>query len=37
MKIEQRALIEGFFSVIDSLTVRQKYYNEIGEMLKNAG
>lgn len=37
MKIEQRARIDGFVSVIDALTVRQKYYNEIGEMLKNAG
>ena len=37
VKIEQRARIDGFVSVIDALTVRQKYYNEIGEMLKNAG
>ena len=37
VKIEQRARIDGFVSVIDALTVRQKYYNEIGEMLQNAG
>ena len=35
--VPQRARIDGFVSVIDALTVRQKYYNEIGEMLKNAG
>ena len=37
VKIEQRARIDGFVSVLDALPVRQKYYNEIGEMLKNAG
>lgn len=37
VKIEQRARIDGFVSVIDAMTVRQKYYGEIGEMLKNAG
>lgn len=36
VKIEQRARIDGFVSVIDAMTVRQKYYNEIGIMLKNA-
>lgn len=35
VKIEQRARIDGFVSVIDAMTVRQKYYNEIGEILKN--
>lgn len=35
VKIEQRARIDGFVSVMDAMTVRQKYYNEIGEMLKN--
>lgn len=35
VKIEQRAHIDGFVSVIDAMTVRQKYYNEIGELLKN--
>lgn len=35
IKIEQRARIDGFVSVIDAMTVRQKYYNEIGELLKN--
>lgn len=37
VKIEQRDRIDGFVSVIDAMTVRQKYYNEIGVMLKNAG
>ena len=37
VKIEQRARIDGFVSVIDAMTVRQKYYGETGEMLKNAG
>jgi len=36
IKIEQRAHIDGFVSVIDAMTVRQKYYTEIGELLKNA-
>ena len=36
IKIEQRAHIDGFVSVIDARTVRQKDYNEIGELLKNA-
>ena len=36
IKIEQRARIDGFVSVIDAMTVRQKYYTEIGELLKNA-
>jgi phage terminase large subunit-like protein len=35
VKIEQRSRIDGFVSVIDAMTVRQKYYGEIGEMLKN--
>ena len=37
VKIEQRARIDGFVSVIDALTVRQKYFCEVGEMLKNTG
>lgn len=37
VKIEQRSRIDGFVSVIDALTVRQKYYTEIGELLKNVG
>ena len=36
IKIEQRAHIDGFVSVIDAMTVRQKYYAEYGELLKNA-
>lgn len=35
VKIEQRAHIDGFVSVIDALTVRQKWYAEYGELLKN--
>lgn len=36
VKIEERSRIDGFVSVIDALTVRHKYYSEIGEMLSNA-
>lgn len=36
VKIEQRSRIDGFVANIDAMTVRQKYYNEIGELLKNA-
>lgn len=35
VKIERRAHIDGFVSVIDAMTVRQKYYDEVGELLKN--
>lgn len=35
VKIEQRAHIDGFVSVIDAMTVRQKWYAEIGQLLKN--
>lgn len=35
IKIEQRAHIDGFVSVIDAMTVRQKYNAELGELLKN--
>lgn len=35
VKIEQRAHIDGAVSVLDAWTVRQKWFNEIGEMLKN--
>ena len=37
VKIEQRSRIDGFVSVIDAMTVRQKYFAEIGEMLQNVG
>ena len=37
VKIEQRARIDGFVSVIDAMTMRAKYFPEIGELLKNAG
>lgn len=36
VKIEERAHIDGFVAVIDALTVRQKWYNQIGEQLRNA-
>lgn len=35
VKIEPRAHIDGFVSVIDALTVRSKYYAQIGKQLKN--
>jgi len=35
VKIEQRARIDGFVSVIDAWTVRQKYFQEIGALLNN--
>lgn len=36
VKIDQRAHIDGFVSVIDAMTVRQKWYADIGELLKNS-
>lgn len=36
VKLEVRSHIDGFVSIIDAMTVRQKYYAEIGELLKNA-
>lgn len=36
VKIDQHAHIDGFVSLIDAMTVRQKYYPEVGELLKNA-
>ena len=35
VKIEQRCHIDGFVAVIDALTVRQKWYDQIGEQLAN--
>jgi phage terminase large subunit-like protein len=35
VKIEQRAKIDGFVAVICGMTVRQKYWNEIGDYLTN--
>lgn len=35
VKIDQRTHIDGFVAVIDALTVRQKWYDQIGEQLKN--
>ena len=36
VKIDQRCHIDGFVAVADALTVRQKWYDQIGEQLKNA-
>ena len=36
VKIDQRCHIDGFVAVADALTVRQKYFDHIGEQLKNA-
>jgi phage terminase large subunit-like protein len=35
VKIDQRCHIDGFVAVIDALTVRQKWYDQIGAQLKN--
>jgi len=35
VKIDERAHIDGFVAVIDALTVRQKWHEQIGEQLKN--
>ena len=35
VKIDVRTHIDGFVAVIDALTVRQKWYDQIGEQLKN--
>lgn len=35
VKIDQRCHIDGFVAVIDALTVRQKWYDQIGGKLKN--
>ena len=35
VKIDPRCHIDGFVAVIDALTVRQKWYETIGEQLKN--
>ncbi len=35
VKIDPRCHIDGFVAVIDALTVRQKWYEQIGERLKN--
>ena len=36
VKLEQRLHIDGFVAVLDALTVRQKWFDQIGEQLKNA-
>ena len=35
VKIDPRCHIDGFVAVLDALTVRQKWYESIGEQLKN--
>lgn len=35
VKIDARCHIDGFVAVIDALTARQKWYDQIGERLKN--
>ena len=35
VKIDQRCHIDGFVAVADALTVRQKYFDQIGRRLKN--
>lgn len=35
VKIEPRMHIDGFMSIIDALTVRNKYYAQLGKQLKN--
>lgn len=35
VKIDPRCHIDGFVAVIDALTVRQKWHDQIGEQLKN--
>ena len=37
VKISSRARIDGFVSVIDALTVRQKYYLEYEYLFSNEG
>lgn len=36
VKIDARCHIDGFVAVIDALTVRQKWYDQIGDQLRNA-
>ena len=35
VKIDPRTHIDGFVAVCDAMTVRMKYYDQIGEQLKN--
>lgn len=37
VKIDRRAHIDGAVAVFDALTVKMKYYNEIGRQLENRG
>ena len=36
VKIDPRCHIDGFVAVVDALTVRQKWHDQIGDQLKNA-
>ena len=35
VKIDPRTHIDGFVAVVDALTVRQKWYDQIGDQLRN--
>ena len=35
IKLSQTDHIDGFAALIDAMTVRQKWYGEIGDQLKN--
>jgi hypothetical protein len=35
IKIDERSHIDGCAALLDAMTVRQKYYKEIGGQLKN--
>ena len=37
VKVAPRARIDGTAALLDALTVRQKWFGEIGEQLKNGG
>ena len=37
IKVNNNSHIDGVASLLDSMTVRQKWHTEIGEQLKNAG
>lgn len=37
IKVNNNSHIDGVASLLDSMTVRQKWHNQIGEQLKNAG
>ena len=37
IKINQNAHVDGVAALLDAMTVRQKWYGQIGEQLKNEG